>query len=186
MVSLYRAQRRGGKGKTGMRPKDEDFVELLFIASTHSYVLIFTDLGKVYWLKVHEIPQGGRATRGKAIVNLLQLSNDENRITSYNVCYTKLLRSTDETKYNLNGIYFKFSHPEQLSLVATDGHRLAMITRKIGPFDDIYQEKGVIFPKKGIYELKKISEEDETDVYLGFIDNNAFIKKAKTISYNFV
>ncbi len=80
-VSLYRAQRRGGKGKTGMRPKEEDFVERLFIASTHSYILVFSDLGKVYWLKVHEIPQGGRATRGKAIVNLLQLANGEN-ITS--------------------------------------------------------------------------------------------------------
>jgi len=76
-VSLYRAQRRGGKGKTGMRPKEEDFVENLFIASTHSYILIFTTLGKVYWLKVHEIPQGGRASRGKAIVNLLDLAPDE-------------------------------------------------------------------------------------------------------------
>jgi len=76
-VSLYRAQRRGGKGKTGMRPKDEDFVENLFIASTHSYILIFTSAGKVYWLKVHEIPQGGRAARGKAIVNLLNLAPDE-------------------------------------------------------------------------------------------------------------
>ncbi|PLY03511.1 MAG: DNA gyrase subunit A, partial [Desulfuromonas sp.] len=80
-VSLYRAQRRGGKGKTGIRPKEEDFVELLFIASTHSYILVFTDLGKVYWLKVHEIPQGGRASRGKAIVNLLQLAPDEKVMT---------------------------------------------------------------------------------------------------------
>lgn len=76
-VSLYRAQRRGGKGKTGIRPKEEDFVENLFVASTHSYILVFTDLGKVYWLKVHEIPQGGRASRGKAIVNLLQLAPNE-------------------------------------------------------------------------------------------------------------
>lgn len=76
-VSLYRAQRRGGKGKSGIKPKEEDFVENLFIASTHSYVLIFTTTGKVYWLKVHEIPQGGRASRGKAIVNLLQLDKDE-------------------------------------------------------------------------------------------------------------
>lgn len=76
-VSLYRAQRRGGKGKTGVKPKEEDFVENLFIASTHSYVLVFTDMGKLYWLKVHEIPQGGRASRGKAIVNLLQLAADE-------------------------------------------------------------------------------------------------------------
>jgi DNA gyrase subunit A len=80
-VSLYRAQRRGGKGATGMRPKDEDFVENLFIASTHSYVLIFTSKGKVYWLKVHEIPQGGRAARGKAIVNLLNLDTDEKVMT---------------------------------------------------------------------------------------------------------
>ncbi len=80
-VSLYRAQRRGGKGATGMRPKDEDFVENLFIASTHSYVLIFTSRGKVYWLKVHEIPQGGRAARGKAIVNLLNLEADERVMT---------------------------------------------------------------------------------------------------------
>ncbi len=80
-VSLYRAQRRGGKGKTGMRPKEEDFVERLFIASTHSYVLIFSDQGKVYWLKVHEIPQGGRASRGKAIVNLLNLAAGEKVMT---------------------------------------------------------------------------------------------------------
>jgi DNA gyrase subunit A len=80
-VSLYRAQRRGGKGKTGMRPKEEDFVERLFIASTHSYIMVFTDLGKVYWLKVHELPQGGRASRGKAIVNLLQLASGENVMT---------------------------------------------------------------------------------------------------------
>ncbi len=80
-VSLYRAQRRGGKGATGMRPKEEDFVENLFIASTHSYILIFTNRGKVYWLKVHEIPQGGRAARGKAIVNLLNLQDDEKVMT---------------------------------------------------------------------------------------------------------
>jgi DNA gyrase subunit A len=77
-VSLYRAQRRGGKGKTGMKTKEEDFVEQLFIASTKDYMLFFTDAGKVFWLKVYEIPEGGRATRGKAIVNLLTLSAGEN------------------------------------------------------------------------------------------------------------
>jgi DNA gyrase subunit A len=76
-VSLYRAQRRGGKGKTGIKTKDEDFVEHLFIASTKDYLLFFTDAGKVFWLKVYELPEGGRATRGKAIVNLLNLSPDE-------------------------------------------------------------------------------------------------------------
>jgi DNA gyrase subunit A len=76
-ISLYRSQRRGGRGKMGMTTKEEDFVEQLFIASTHSYILFFTDSGKVYWLKVHEIPQGGRMTRGKAIVNLLNISGEE-------------------------------------------------------------------------------------------------------------
>jgi DNA gyrase subunit A len=76
-VSLYRAQRRGGKGKTGMKTKEEDFVEQLFIASTKDYLMFFTDTGRVYWLKVYEIPEGGRATRGKAIVNLLNLAAGE-------------------------------------------------------------------------------------------------------------
>ncbi len=76
-VSLYRAQRRGGKGKTGIKTRDEDFVVHLFIASTKDYMLFFTDAGKVYWLKVYELPEGGRATRGKAIVNLLNLSPHE-------------------------------------------------------------------------------------------------------------
>jgi DNA gyrase subunit A len=76
-VSTYRAQRRGGRGKTGAAARDEDFIEALFVASTHSYLLVFSDQGKVYWLKVHEIPQAGRAARGKPIVNLLQLAQGE-------------------------------------------------------------------------------------------------------------
>ena len=76
-VSLYRAQRRGGKGKIGMGIKEEDFVETLFTASTHDYLLFFTDAGKVYWLKVHEIPEAGRVAKGKAMVNLLALAGDE-------------------------------------------------------------------------------------------------------------
>ena len=73
-VNLYRAQRRGGKGKIAMGIKEEDFVETLFTASTHDSLLFFTDAGKVYWLKVHEIPEAGRAAKGKALVNLLALS----------------------------------------------------------------------------------------------------------------
>ena len=76
-VSLYRAQRRGGKGRIGMGIKDEDFVETLFTASTHDTLLVFTDAGKAHWLKVHEIPEAGRAAKGKAIVNLLALSSSE-------------------------------------------------------------------------------------------------------------
>ena len=76
-VSLYRAQRRGGKGKSGMKTKEEDFVEHLFIASSKDFMMFFTDAGRVYLLKVYEIPEGGRATRGKAIVNLLNLNQGE-------------------------------------------------------------------------------------------------------------
>ncbi|RJX36258.1 MAG: DNA gyrase subunit A [Desulfarculus sp.] len=75
--SLYRAQRRGGKGKRGMVTKSEDFVEKLFVASTHHYLLIFTDAGRLFWLKVHEIPQAGRASKGKAIVNLVNMTTGE-------------------------------------------------------------------------------------------------------------
>ena len=70
-LNTYRTQRRGGRGVQGATSKEEDFVEHLFIANTHNYMLFFTDLGKCYWLKVYDIPQGGRATRGRAIVNLI-------------------------------------------------------------------------------------------------------------------
>ncbi|MDI6763396.1 MAG: DNA gyrase subunit A [Thermodesulfobacteriota bacterium] len=76
-ISLYRSQHRGGKGKMGINVKEEDFVEDLFIASTHDYLLFFTDAGKIFWKKVHEVPQAGRITRGKAIINLLNLSPEE-------------------------------------------------------------------------------------------------------------
>ncbi|TMB30219.1 MAG: DNA gyrase subunit A [Deltaproteobacteria bacterium] len=76
-VSLYRAQKRGGKGKTGAASVEDDFIEQIFVASTHAYLLLFTNKGRVFWLKVHELPQAGRAARGKAIVNLVQLAPEE-------------------------------------------------------------------------------------------------------------
>ncbi|MDX9708114.1 MAG: DNA polymerase III subunit beta [Trichloromonas sp.] len=92
--------------------------------------------------------------------------------------------STDETKYNLNGIFFKSEESNgdnrTLSLIATDGHRLSMIKKPIINHQIKELEKGVIFPKKGIYELKKITEEDQNEIQLGFMDNNAVIKKNKT------
>jgi DNA gyrase subunit A len=80
-IGLYRSQKRGGMGVKAMEVKDEDFVEDLFIASTHSYMMFFSNTGKVRLLKVHEIPQAGRAAKGKAIINLLQLQDGE-RITA--------------------------------------------------------------------------------------------------------
>ncbi|MFO7446262.1 MAG: DNA gyrase subunit A [Ignavibacteriaceae bacterium] len=77
-VSGYRKQGRGGKGVTGAGTKEDDFIEHMFIASTHHYILFFTDKGKCYWLKVHELPEGGRATRGRSILNLIEKEKDEN------------------------------------------------------------------------------------------------------------
>ncbi|MBN1794211.1 MAG: DNA gyrase subunit A [Candidatus Omnitrophica bacterium] len=81
-VSSYRKQRRGGVGVTGGATKDEDFIEDIFIASTHDYILFFTDKGKAHWLKVYDIPQASRQSKGKAIVNLLELAAGE-KITAY-------------------------------------------------------------------------------------------------------
>ncbi|MGE5700289.1 MAG: DNA gyrase subunit A, partial [Deltaproteobacteria bacterium] len=80
-ISLYRTQRRGGRGKVGMGTKEEDFVESVFIASMHSYILFFSNTGKLYWLKVHELPEASRAAKGRAIVNLLSLSPGESTPT---------------------------------------------------------------------------------------------------------
>jgi len=76
-VATYRGQRRGGKGRIGMKTREEDFVANVFVASTHAYILCFTEQGRMHWLKVYEIPEVGAASKGKAIVNLLRLGTDE-------------------------------------------------------------------------------------------------------------
>ncbi|OGP29766.1 MAG: DNA gyrase subunit A [Deltaproteobacteria bacterium GWC2_42_11] len=81
-TSLFRTQKRGGKGRSGMTTKEEDFVEYLFVASTHSYILFFTDKGKAYPLKVYDIPQAGTAAKGKAIINILNIASGE-KITAF-------------------------------------------------------------------------------------------------------
>lgn len=121
-ISLYRTQGRGGKGVTGMTTKEEDFVETLFVASTHDYVLIFTNRGKAYRLKVYEIPEAGRAARGKAIVNLVKLSPGESTSAilpvsgfeegNYVVMATQkgVVKKTDLSAY---------SHPRADGIIAT-------------------------------------------------------------------
>ena len=76
-IDTYRVQGRGGRGLTAANLREEDFIQYIFVASTHSYILLFTDLGKCYWLKVYEIPEAGRTARGKAIVNLVNLQDKE-------------------------------------------------------------------------------------------------------------
>lgn len=92
-VSAYRKQKRGGKGVTGAEVKEEDFIEHLFVASTKDYLLVFTDKGQVHWLKVYEIPQASRVSKGKAIVNLLETKSDD-KISS-----TIPVREFSEDKY---------------------------------------------------------------------------------------
>jgi DNA gyrase subunit A len=120
-ISTYRSQKRGGRGRMGMRTKDEDFVDQLFIASTHSYILIFTDRGRVYWLKVHEIPEVGPQGRGKAVVNLVHLSGQEKIAAFVSV------KSFDPGRYVLlatrKGIVKKteiaaFANPRQAGIIA--------------------------------------------------------------------
>ena len=92
-VTTYREQRRGGIGVMGMELKDEDYIEHLFVASTHDYILFFTSVGKVYRLKVHELPLGSRQSKGRAIVNLLPFRQDEQ------VRAVIQTRSFEEAKY---------------------------------------------------------------------------------------
>src|SRR2546425_1923997 len=120
-VTTYRSQRRGGRGVTGAGTREEDFIEHLFIASTHSYILVFTDRGRVYWVKVHEVPQGGRTAKGKAIVNLVEMSQQE-RVAS-----VLPVKEFDDTRYIMmctrNGIAKKtplssYSNPRRGGIVA--------------------------------------------------------------------
>ena len=148
-ISLYRAQRRGGKGLTGVVPKDEDFVEHLFVASSHNYLLFFTNQGRVYWKKVHEIPEAGRMSKGKAIVNLFELLPGEKLATvlpikefsenSYIVMATKegLIKKTDLMAYSnprSNGIIaLKIKEEDELiSVRVTDGDHYIFIGTKKG------------------------------------------------------
>ncbi len=111
-ITVYQSQHRGGKGKSAMATKEEDFAKHIFVASTHHTFLFFTNLGKVYWCKVYEIPQSGRVSRGKAIVNLLNFEKDEKLATvlavksfesgSYILMATKngLIKKTDIMAYS--------------------------------------------------------------------------------------
>jgi DNA gyrase subunit A len=165
-ISLYRSQKRGGRGKMGMTTKEEDFVEHLFVASTHSYILVFTDAGKVYWLKVHEIPQGGRMSRGKAIINLLNLGGQEKISAILDV------RSFEEGKYVImstrKGIIKKtdllsYSHPRTGGIIAlsldsgdelisaglTDGKKEILLSSKGG--------KAIRFPEDNVRPMGRAS-----------------------------
>ena len=179
-ASLYRAQRRGGKGKIGMGIKDEDFVVNLFTASTHDTLLFFSDAGKVYWLKVHEIPEASRAAKGKALVNLLALAGGEKvtatlpvkdyREDRFVVMATKkgLIKKTELAAY---------SNPRQGGIIAlgledgdkligvqlTDGHREILLGTKQG-ISIRFKEEEVRPMGRTAYGVKGITLEEGNEV----------------------
>jgi DNA gyrase subunit A len=148
-VESYRSQKRGGKGVTGMETKEEDIVEDLFVASTHSYLLFFTNKGKVHWLKVHEIPEGGRLAKGKAIVNVLSLAEGEAVATCVPVRDFEsggyILFATKQGTVKKTELS-QFSHPRSGGILAislddgdeviaarrTDGQREVLLSTKAG------------------------------------------------------
>ncbi len=179
-VSLYRAQRRGGKGRIGMGIKEEDFVETLFTASTHDTLLFFSDAGKVFWLKVHELPEAGRAAKGKALVNLLALSGNE-KITAtlpvkeyrddrYIIMATKkgIIKKTELSAY---------SNPRQGGIIAlgledgdklisvhlTDGQREILLGTKQG-LTIRFKEEEVRPMGRTAYGVKGIALEEGNEV----------------------
>jgi DNA gyrase subunit A len=179
-ASLYRAQRRGGKGKIGMGIKDEDFVETLFTASTHDSLLFFTDAGKVFWLKVHEIPEASRAAKGKALVNLLALSGAEKvtatlpvkeyREDRYVVMATKrgVIKKTELSAYSnpRQGGIIALGLEEGDKLIAvhvTDGRREILLGTKQG-ITIRFKEDGVRPMGRTAYGVKGITLEEGNEV----------------------
>ena len=148
-VEAYRSQKRGGKGVTGMETKEEDIVEDLFVASTHSFLLFFTNKGKVHWLKVHEIPEGGRQAKGKAMANVLSLGEAERVATCVPVRDFEsggyVLFATKQGKVKKTELS-AFSHPraggiqaisledgdEVMAARRTDGQREVLLSTKLG------------------------------------------------------
>jgi DNA gyrase subunit A len=178
-VESYRSQRRGGKGVTGMETKEEDIVEDLFIASTHSYLLFFTTLGKVHWLKVHEIPEGGRQAKGKAMVNLLSLGEGEGVATCVPVrdfAAGYILFATKQGKVKKTELE-SLSHPRAGGIQAigldngdsvitarrTDGQREVMIATKLGMIIR-FSEEEVRPMGRGAAGVRGIEVEDGDDV----------------------
>ncbi len=139
-LSEYRSQRRGGKGLSGMETKAEDYVENLFIGSTHDYILLFTNRGRLYWLKVYQISEAGRSSRGKAIVNLLPLQEDEKVTTAFSV---KDFSEGYLVMFTKNGIVKKtplsdFGNPRSKGIIAIgldEGDELIAVRRTTGTND---------------------------------------------------
>jgi DNA gyrase subunit A len=198
--TLYRSQRRGGKGVMGAATREEDFVEHLFICSTHSFFLCFTTIGRVYWIKVHEIPQGGRTAKGKAIVNLLPLREKE-KISAF-----LPVREFQEGKYIVfatrKGLVKKtelmsYSNPRRDGIIAlaledddevigvrlTDGTQQVVLSTKNGQAIRFAEEE-VRSTGRGTYGVKGITlEEGDAVVSLETINTGATLLTVSANGY---
>lgn len=157
-LSTYRSQRRGGKGSTGMETKEEDWVEQLFICSNHDYMLFFSNFGRLYWKKIYEIPEAGRAAKGKAMVNLLPLSEGERISTALNV---KDFKEGYLVMFTRHGIVKKtelqdYGNPRSKGIIAVnldEGDELIAVKRTTGQNDIIIGTKNGLcarFPEDGV------------------------------------
>jgi DNA gyrase subunit A len=211
-LSLYRAQRRGGKGRIGATTKEEDVVEHLFVASTHAYILAFTNRGRMHWIKVYDLPQLGPATRGKAIVNLLNLDPNERIVAlastkdfpedQFLVFATKrgLIKKTPLAAYSnvRSGGIIAINiedGDELLSVRITDGSRQIFIGTRLG--------QGIRFSEKdvrpmgrdttGVWGISLRKDEDyavEMDVveetgHLLTVTENGYGKRSEASEYRF-
>lgn len=158
-ASAYRAQRRGGKGIKGMTVKDEDYIVDLYVASTHDYLLFFTDIGKIYWLKVHNIPQFGRTAKGTSIVNLLKLQKEEKIAAVVPVKKFEedrfLVMSTEKGIIKKTSL-MAFSHPRPSGIIALTidkGDRLIAVKEADGKKKLLLGTKNgmaILFDEKGV------------------------------------
>jgi DNA gyrase subunit A len=160
-LSIYRSQRRGGKGLMGMETREEDYVEQLFIGSTHDYMLFFSNLGRLYWQKIYQIPEAGRTAKGKALVNLLPITEGERITTALNV---KDFKEGYLVMFTKNGIVKKtrleeYSNPRTKGIIAVtldEGDELIAVRRTTGSSDLIIGTKNGLaarFKEDGVRDM---------------------------------
>jgi DNA gyrase subunit A len=185
-ISAYRSQRRGGKGVIGARTKEEDFVEHLFIADTHSYLLFLTDKGRCYWLKVHEVESAGRMARGRPLVNHLEGLSREERVQAvvtvrefddqhYLVCATKkgLIKKTVLSAYGnvrkagINAVLLE-EGDALIETILTDGTQDVILAKKKG-LAIRFHENEVRAMGRTAYGVKAVTLDDEQDEVVSMV-----------------
>ncbi len=193
-MTSYRSQRRGGKGVIGARTKEEDFIEHLFVANTHAYLLILTDKGRCYWLKVHEIDQAGRMAKGRPLVNHLEGMGREERVQAvvtvkefddqhFLVCATRkgLIKKT---------VLSAYSHPRKAGIhavlheegdglieaIVTDGTQDLILAKKKG-LAIRFKESDVRAMGRTAYGVKAVTLDDETDEVVSMVG----VKRSATL-----